>query len=269
MAPLAADVMPDFDRMAAVFDRYLPLIEPVGEAVLARLPALPDGALVLDVACGTGEPGLTLARRSPGVRLLGVDAAPGMVDLARAKAAREGLADARFEVMPAEALACADGSVDAVVSRFGLLMFGDTSASARQLARVLRVGGHFSVAVWDDLAKNTVVAAVVAALRPHVPAELIAPFDHFDGAMPVERLREVGLRDVEASAFEWHYTFSDADALWQFVSGPGVFGRQFAVLAEADKPTVRAAVEASLARYRRDGGDYQIPHTCLLYAGRR
>jgi SAM-dependent methyltransferase len=269
MAPLAGDAMPDFDRMAAVFDRYLPLIEPVGSAVLARLPALPDGALVLDVACGTGEPGLTLARRSPGLRLLGVDAAAGMLDVARAKAAREGLANVRFEVMTVEALACADGSVDAVISRFGLLMFGDTTASAKQLARVLRAGGSFSVAVWGDMAKNTLVSAVVAALRPHVPADLIAPFDQFDGAMPVERLHEAGLRDVTSSSFEWHYAFSDRDALWQFASGPGVFGRQFAVLAEADQAPVRSAVESSLAPYRRDGGDYQIPHTCLLYSGKR
>lgn len=269
MAPLAADVLPDFDRMAAVFDRYLPLVEPVGSAVLARLPALPDGAQVLDVACGTGEPGLTLARRSPGLRLLGVDAAAGMLDVARAKAEREGLANVRFEVMTAEALGCADGSIDAVISRFGLLMFGDTTASARQLARVLRAGGHFSVAVWDDMAKNTLVSAVVAALRPRVPAELTAPFDHFDGAMPVARLREVGLGDVRSSFFEWHYAFADRDALWQFVSGPGVFGRQFAALADADKGQVRAAVEASLTPYRREHGDYHIPHTCLLYWGQK
>jgi SAM-dependent methyltransferase len=60
---------PDYDRVASVFDRYLPLVEPVGSAILARLPTLPARAHVLDVACGTGEPGLTLARRSPGVRV--------------------------------------------------------------------------------------------------------------------------------------------------------------------------------------------------------
>ena len=60
--------------MVADFDLFLPLIQPVGLAVLGRLPKLPEGANVLDVACGTGEPGLTLARLSPDVHLLGIDA---------------------------------------------------------------------------------------------------------------------------------------------------------------------------------------------------
>ncbi|HEX8678714.1 MAG TPA: methyltransferase domain-containing protein [Chthoniobacterales bacterium] len=69
--------------------------------------------------------------------------------------------------MSAETLTCAAGSMDAVVSRFGLLMFGDVAASGRELARVLRSGGRFSVAVWHDMNKNTLVKTVIAALRPH------------------------------------------------------------------------------------------------------
>ena len=136
-------------------------------AILEHLPPPTLGARVLDVACGTGEPGLSLARRSPDVQLLGVDAAAGMIEVARAKAEREQLANAWFEVMSAETLTCAAGSMDAVVSRFGLLMFGDVAASARELARVLRSGGRFSVAVWHDMNKNTLVKTVIAALRPH------------------------------------------------------------------------------------------------------
>ena len=83
--------------------------------------------------------------------------------------------------------------MDAVISRFGLLMFGDTAVSARELARVLRVGGSFSVAVWDDPDKNTLVKTVVAALRPHVPAELVAAFARLNGQAAGERLREAGL----------------------------------------------------------------------------
>jgi SAM-dependent methyltransferase len=171
--------------------------------------------------------------------------------------------------MTAEALDCADGSMDAVISRFGLLMFGDKTASARQLVRVLRAGGHFSVAVWGDMAKNTLAAALAAALRPHVPAELLAFFDRFDGAMPVERLHEAGLPGAQTAPFDWHYEFSDRDALWQFVSGPGIFDRQFATLTDAAKAQARSAFEASLASYRLAKGEYRIPHTCHLYWGQK
>ena len=47
---IAAAALPDFDRMAADFDLFLPLIQLVGLAVLEHLPKLPEGANVLDVA---------------------------------------------------------------------------------------------------------------------------------------------------------------------------------------------------------------------------
>ena len=74
MEPIPAAALPDYDRIGSDFDLWLPLIAPVTSALLGHLPALPEGASVLDVACGTGEPGLTLARRSPGVRVLGENA---------------------------------------------------------------------------------------------------------------------------------------------------------------------------------------------------
>lgn len=270
--PVAAAL--DYDRMAAHFDRFLPLVEPVGLAVLEHLPTLPEGACVLDVACGTGEPGLTLARRAPGVRLLGVDAAVGMIETVRAKAARENLANVRFEVMMAESLAgCADGSMDAVLSRFGLLMFGDVAASARELARVLRPGAHFSVAVWADMAKNTLVHAVVAALRPRVPAELLQVFDRMgDWATEGRRerlLREVGLTDVRSEWFRWHYEFPNQEEWWQLVSGPGMLARVFAEMTTADQEQVRSQTATALAAYRQVDGSYRIPHACQLWWGSR
>jgi ubiquinone/menaquinone biosynthesis C-methylase UbiE len=83
--------LPDYNRLAADFDRYLPLIEPVAQVILEHLPTLPQGAQVLDVACGTGEPSLTLNQRAPGARVLGVDVAKGMIEVARAKAQRKKL----------------------------------------------------------------------------------------------------------------------------------------------------------------------------------
>jgi Methyltransferase domain len=67
--------------------------------------------------------------------------AAGMIEVARVKAAREHLPNLHSEVMPAETLACANGSMDAVISRFALMLFGNVAVSARELARELRAGG--------------------------------------------------------------------------------------------------------------------------------
>lgn len=267
-----SDTLPDYDRMAADFDRYLPLIEPVGRAVLDHLPPLPEGARVLDVACGTGEPGLTLARRSPGVQVLGADAASGMVDVARAKARREDLSNIRFEVMPFERLAVADGSMEAVISRFGLLLFGDAAASARELSRVLRPTGSFSLAVWDDSARNTLVSAVFASLRPRLPAGALQPFDRLsDLAAPGLReglLRDAGLTVVGSAWFEWSYPLGTPENLTLFITGPGMFTSLLSPLEGSAREQVCSEVLAAMERYRADDG-YHIPHACRLLWGHR
>jgi ubiquinone/menaquinone biosynthesis C-methylase UbiE len=268
----AVGALPDFDRKAVHFDLFLPLIQPVGLAVLGHLPKLPEGANVLDVACGTGEPGLTLARLSPSVHLLGIDSAAGMIEVARRKAAYQHLTKARFEVASAETLSCADGSMDAVISRFGLMLFGDTAASAGELARVLRPGGHFSLAVWDDMAENRLVKSGLEAFSRRLPAELLPPFERLAaGAAAARRLlSEAGLAVVESELFRWNMEFANQSDLRQFLSLPeGLFSRQFAELNETNKEQVRSEVMGSLGPYLQNDGRYQIPHTCRLLWGQR
>lgn len=261
--------LPDYNALAAVFDRFLPLVTPVTDAILEHLGPLPANARVLDVACGTGEPGLTLARRSPDVQLLGVDAAAGMLEVAKAKAAREQLANVRFEVMGAETLACADGSMDAVLSRFGLLMFGDVAASARELARVLRDCGRFSVAVWHDMNKNTLVDTVITALRPHFSADHFLAFDRLTETDVSARLTEAGFAEFDSAPFSWSYNFPSWEALWEFASGPGLFGPKFAAVGDTVKEQVRVKLMGDFGAYRQDDGSYLIPHTCRVWWGRR
>jgi ubiquinone/menaquinone biosynthesis C-methylase UbiE len=273
MDPIPTASLPDYDRIGANFDRWLPLIEPVTLAILERLPVPADGSTVLDVACGTGEPGLTLARRDPRVQLLGVDAAPGMIAAARAKAAREDLPNVRFEIMPAETIALPDASADAVISRFGLLLFGDLKASARELARVLRPGGCFSLAVWETVATNTLSGSVYLASRDHLPPELVPPFERLDAfaaeGLRTGLLRDAGLRVVETEMFTWTMEFESFDVLWELISGPGVFERQFATLDAPAREAVRHRVSELLAPHRDEAGAYHLPHSCRLIWGQR
>lgn len=264
--------MPDFNKMASRFDDYLPQIRPVGLAVLDRLGALPGGATVLDVACGTGEPGLTLLRRMPGIHLLGVDSAPAAIDVARAKAAREALENVRFDVMSSDALALPDESVDAVISRFGLLMFGDVRASAREVSRVLRRGGSFSFAVWDDMTRNTLVHAMVRAVRARLPREHESLLDRLKElsaeGFRARLLEEAGIGAVSTEMFTWEYVFDDFDGPWDLLSRMGAMTGQSLLSAEAERE-VKAELVESLSPYRQGSGGYRIPHTCRLFWGER
>src|SRR4030067_605673 len=108
----ATNNQPDWDKIAEKFDLWLPHIAPVGETLLAALDAQP-GERILDLASGTGEPALTLARRLKGhTNILGVDAADGTVRVAQAKVARDRLPGISFQCRPAEKLAFGDNSFD-------------------------------------------------------------------------------------------------------------------------------------------------------------
>ncbi len=103
-------------------------------------------ARILDLATGTGDLAISLARRIPAARISGVDLSEKMLAEARRKVGARGLADRiSLECGDAEHLAAADGSFDVATVAFGVRNFGDPDAGLREMARVLRPGGKVVV----------------------------------------------------------------------------------------------------------------------------
>ena len=265
----------DFERMAAGYDAVLPFLAPVALALLEHLEDLlhSSPALVVDLGCGTGEPGLTLARRRPDLRLLGLDSTPTMIEIARAKAALEPVSNAEFAVGRTEDTGIGDASVGAVLSRFCLLSYGDPVRSARELARILRRDGSFSLAVWHDHNLNTLPYTALTAVRDLLPAEALPPLDRSDPLNePGYRealLDEAGLASVGTEEFRWTYDFADIESLWRLLTGPAMGAGAFELLDSAQADEARARLVRLLADYRRPDGSYRIPEACRLYWGRK
>ena len=104
------------------------------------LASSPRPARVLDVGCGTGYLLRRLAGRVPqALELAGLDAAPGMIERARAMAADSRM---RFATGTAEALPYPDQTFDLVVSTTSFDHWADQRAGLAECARVLVPGGH-------------------------------------------------------------------------------------------------------------------------------
>src|SRR3954471_23779635 len=131
-----------FDRIAGVYD----LMNSVMTAGLhhrwraraADMAALRPGDRALDVATGTGDLAVELARRVvPGGEVIGSDFSEKMLELARAKAPH-----LTFEHGNALDLPYDDGEFDAATVGFGARNFSDLPAGLREMARVVRRGGR-------------------------------------------------------------------------------------------------------------------------------
>jgi demethylmenaquinone methyltransferase / 2-methoxy-6-polyprenyl-1,4-benzoquinol methylase len=131
-----------FDRIARVYDRMNSVMTAgmhhrwrERAADLAQVGA---GSRALDVATGTGDLAIELARR--GAEVVGMDFSERMLELARAKA--PGL---RFEEGDALELRYPDGEFDAVTVGFGARNLADLDRGLREMARVARPGGRVVV----------------------------------------------------------------------------------------------------------------------------
>src|ERR1019366_3527872 len=148
----AAQVRAMFDRIAGVYD----VMNTAMTAGLhhrwreraAEQARVGPGSRVLDVATGTGDLAIELARRVwPGGEVVGSDFAEGMLDRARAKVAA---GDARrvrprFEWADAMELPYADDSFDAATVGFGARNFDDLGRGLAEMTRVVRPGGRVVV----------------------------------------------------------------------------------------------------------------------------
>lgn len=104
-----------------------------------------DGSVqqILDVACGTGDSTIALAKGAGlGSRITGVDISEGMMALIMRKAAREGVHDRiRLQVADGEALPFADESFHRVTCAFGIRNFEHKLQGLKEFRRVLKPGG--------------------------------------------------------------------------------------------------------------------------------
>lgn len=129
---------------------------------------LRPGSSVLDVACGTGHVALEAARAFCDVT--GVDYVADLVEVARRRAAAEGL-PVTFEEGDAEALPYPDDAFDYVVSAIGVMFTADHDRAAGELVRVCRPGGTVGLASWTA---EGFIGRVLKTVGAHVPPPPVA-----------------------------------------------------------------------------------------------
>jgi len=186
------------------YDRYIvPLIFEAFAADLARRAASLSPRAVLEIAAGTGVVTRALAPKlSRDASYVVTDLNQPMLDYAASRQPP----DTRIEWHRADALALPfeNASFDLVCCQFGAMFFPDRTSGYREARRVLKPGGHFLFSVWDRIAANPVMAAIVEGLSRRYPQQKSwflerTPCGYHDEAVIARDLKAAGFPVVRIS----------------------------------------------------------------------
>ena len=246
-------------------------LAPVGQELI-RSAELRETSTVLDVAAGTGEPGLTAAGRVPKGMVTVTDLSNRMLEVAAENAARRGIKNFQTRQCDAGALPFPDNSFDAVLCRFGFMFFPDVDASVKEFVRVAKPGARVCTAVWDVPDKNPWATTIIGTISKHVEMPTPPPGSPglFRCAAPgymETAFRKGGLKDITVKTVAGEITFKTAEEYWRFmteIAAPVVAG-----LAKADEPTCKKieATVLDLARKTSPDGKPRLPWSASVISG--
>jgi len=136
-----------FDSIAADYDRLNHLMS-LGLDKIWRKKAIRHvcGPAVLDIACGTGDFAIAIAKALPKASVTGIDLSEGMLEVMERKVAAASL-DARIKGQQGDctAMPFEEGSFDSATIAFGIRNFEDRPAALREILRVLRPSGRLVI----------------------------------------------------------------------------------------------------------------------------
>lgn len=197
------------------------------DRLLGRASARPLGR-VLDVGCGAGEISLALARGHAQAEVIGLDISEELIEVARDRAAH--LENATFLVADASTWRGSQFAPDLVVSRHGVMFFGDPVAAFANLAKGSAPNARLVFSCFRDRSENPWAEKVAALLPPGSVIEAApdapGPFAFSDRDRVQDILERAGWSEVSFEAVDFAYvagTGEDAveDAVSYFQSiGP-------------------------------------------------
>jgi ubiquinone/menaquinone biosynthesis C-methylase UbiE len=198
------------------------------EAIVAAAKVAP-GMRVLDIACGTGEPSITIARLLQGTgEVVGVDLSGGPLAVAGERAKQHGLSNVRFQQADVHDLPFPANSFDRITSRLGVMFFADLPRSLQEMHRVLKPGGRVALLAWGKFDQPYFATTIGTILKmlPNIQLSATGEGMNSFGTPDVlaAQMREAGFAQVQESleyvSWTWPGTVEEVWEYFQDVAVP-------------------------------------------------
>jgi SAM-dependent methyltransferase len=222
------------------------------------------GTRLLDAGCGAGLLALLASLR--GARVTALDAAPGLLAIARQRLPAADVREGDLEALP-----FADSSFDAVTAVNSVFYAADMAAATRELVRVTRPGGRVVVTAWGPPERCEFLSAVMPALGPLLPPPPPGAQPPHPGALSEPGalagvLRSAGLRVVDEGEIACPFVFPSTEASWRGNASAGV---NQAAIAHSGEAAVRAVYANADRAHMRPDGSVRYQNVFLWAAGER
>lgn len=245
-------------------------LKPVGDEIIQQL-ALKDNHIVLDVASGTGEPGLTIAEIVSKGKVTGIDLSEGMLETAKEHAASRGISNYQTETGDVSKLPFLDKTFNAISCRMGFMFFPDILSTLQEMLRVLKPGGRLAASVWGAPQQNfwvTVTMGTIAQLMdlPPPPADAPGMFRCASPGFMANQFEKAGFKNVNEHEVGTGLKM-DAETYWEMITEVGA--PIVAAMSEADTQ-MRKKIKHEVFRKIHEKfpeGNINLTGTAILISG--
>lgn len=203
-------------------DLNMEFLQPVGDAIIKFIDPKGDD-YILDIASGTGEPGLTIAALLDSGKVVMTDLSDEMLQIAKDNAEKRGIRNIEVLNCDVSELPFKDNTFDSISCRFGFMFFPDMLLAAKEMVRVLKPGGNIATSVWNVPDKNDWVMAILGRVNstmglPNIVAGSPGMFRCAEDGLVRDVFKQAGIKDVQQNEITWKRNFESTDVYWSMMT---------------------------------------------------
>jgi ubiquinone/menaquinone biosynthesis C-methylase UbiE len=254
-------------------DFTMEFLQPMGEAIISELHIKADDN-VLDIAAGTGEPGLTIARLASKGKVTGTDISDKMLEIAKETARNKQIKNYETKTCDVCELPFDENTFDKISCRMGFMFFPDMQLASDQMYKVLKPGGKMATTVWSLPEKNVWVTTIMGIINRNMQ---IAPPPPGSPSMFrcagngfIKGLMETsGFKNIREQEVKGKVLYEDFDFFWNMMND--VAAPVVGALSKADdamKQRIKNEVQEQSDQYKTGNG-LEFDYAALVISGEK